>query len=347
MDDLREKMLRRIQPWCIDNIKCGEETIDISGWMVTAEGERDKARIQCNGANPIHADMFSVRKDLTNTFPFLSEVSSAGFSCTFRAPRDTISKELIFSFGNQEMGSFQTWHNYYFPLQDTKPFPDDSGRIRVHGSDSTSAFLLEGYSTFRKLTRVMEEELGLSLSKPMKLLDWGCGCGRVSRHFDQSAIELWGADIDEPNLAWCKASLGMRTIPLCPSPPSELPAEYFDLVFGISVMTHLDDHLQDDWLAELAKCLKPNGLLLLSCHGVASALRGFSKRQFKHFLVNGFIDLGENEILQETVPESSHYRDTYNSPGHIASNWCGDFQIQCFHEAIVGNHQDLVVLRKP
>ena len=49
-------------------------------------------------------------------------------------------------------------------------------------------------------------------------------------------------------------------------PPLPYEACSFDLVFGISIFTHLSEHYQTAWIPELHRILKPGGLLLLSFH---------------------------------------------------------------------------------
>jgi 8-oxo-dGTP diphosphatase len=51
-----------------------------------------------------------------------------------------------------------------------------------------------------------------------------------------------------------------------PLPPLPYAESSFDLVYGVSVFTHLSEEHQRAWLPELRRILKPGGLLLLSFH---------------------------------------------------------------------------------
>lgn len=83
-----------------------------------------------------------------------------------------------------------------------------------------------------------------------------------------------GTDIDPDNIQWCKenvpqaefAAIGLH-------PPTRFASESFDLVYGISVFTHLSETDQDRWLAELQRITKPGAAVLMSSQGEIAFLR--------------------------------------------------------------------------
>ena len=103
-----------------------------------------------------------------------------------------------------------------------------------------------------------------------RVLDFGSGAGRTLRHFATEAetAEFWGADIDEPSIAWMQENLSppfhawQSTI----NPPLGLEHGSFDLIYAISVFTHLTDN-SIQWLLELHRLLKPDGLLIATFMG--------------------------------------------------------------------------------
>lgn len=103
-----------------------------------------------------------------------------------------------------------------------------------------------------------------------RVLDFGCGAGRTLRHFLDEAErgELWGADIDASSIAWLEAKLcpPLRALRCEEAPPLALEAGSFDLIWAISVFTHLTDRSLA-WLAELHRLLRPGGLLMASYTG--------------------------------------------------------------------------------
>ena len=86
-----------------------------------------------------------------------------------------------------------------------------------------------------------------------RVLDFGCGAGRTLRHFldEARAAELWGVDTDTESA---------RRI-LCPplnaelsrrAPPLRFDSASFDLIWALSVFTHLTDH-SAAWLLRLLR----------------------------------------------------------------------------------------------
>jgi SAM-dependent methyltransferase len=103
-----------------------------------------------------------------------------------------------------------------------------------------------------------------------RVLDFGCGSGRTLRHFrdEARAAEITGCDIDAASIAWVRDRL-------CPPfsafvcgqrPPLPAPDASFDLVWALSVFTHLADSWSD-WLLELDRVLAPGGMVLATVIG--------------------------------------------------------------------------------
>jgi SAM-dependent methyltransferase len=103
-----------------------------------------------------------------------------------------------------------------------------------------------------------------------RVLDFGCGAGRTLRHFlaEADVAELHGCDIDEPSIAWLEANLSppFTVFVNDERPPLPLESGSFDLIWAISVFTHITDYWAD-WLVELHRLLGEGGLLIASIHG--------------------------------------------------------------------------------
>src|SRR6185369_7842479 len=144
--------------------------------------------------------------------------------------------------------------------------------VRVMGAASTTQFVLGGYTDFSKFQRLLPAIGAGEVSQRKRVLDWGVGCGRVARYFGAvPGVELFGVDVDADNVDWCSRNLPgqYRKIPL--RPPAPLDAASFDLIYGISVLTHLREPDQHAWLAELDRLAAPNAIVLLSFHGTTAA----------------------------------------------------------------------------
>jgi SAM-dependent methyltransferase len=103
-----------------------------------------------------------------------------------------------------------------------------------------------------------------------RVLDFGCGAGRTLRHFlpDASQAEFWGCDIDAPSVDWLKQNLSppLHVFRNPAQPPISRPNGYFDLVYAISVFTHLTD-TWSEWLLDLHRVLGEGGLLITTYMG--------------------------------------------------------------------------------
>ncbi|MGE3509527.1 MAG: class I SAM-dependent methyltransferase [Vicinamibacterales bacterium] len=97
------------------------------------------------------------------------------------------------------------------------------------------------------------------------VLDFGCGWGRVIRLFlkDVDGAHLWGADCMPEAIEICTATNRHSHFELTPPlPPSQLPANTFDLIYSYSVFSHLSEEAHLAWLREFKRILKPGGLLV-------------------------------------------------------------------------------------
>ena len=96
-----------------------------------------------------------------------------------------------------------------------------------------------------------------------RVLDFGCGAGRVLHAFlpEAASGEFWGCDLHGPTIAWLDENLSppLRFY-VNDRIPTPHPDGYFDLVYAISVFTHIT-HEWSAWLLELHRILKPDGLL--------------------------------------------------------------------------------------
>ena len=90
------------------------------------------------------------------------------------------------------------------------------------------------------------------------VLDFGCGCGRVTRYWSGFAGSVAGSDIDGPAVAWCRSNLAFARFEQNRlEPPLAFERESFDLVYALSVFTHLTGELQLAWRDELRRVLRP------------------------------------------------------------------------------------------
>jgi SAM-dependent methyltransferase len=95
------------------------------------------------------------------------------------------------------------------------------------------------------------------------------GSGRVARHWAElQGPEVHGCDYNEELVSWCAANLPFLEVARNElEPPAFYAAESFDLVYALSVLSHLGEPLQQSWIGEYRRLLRPGGLLVVSVLG--------------------------------------------------------------------------------
>lgn len=180
----------------------------------------------------------------------------------------------------------------------------------VHNYD-IQAFMNGGRERAETIDHILSET-GFSLRDCESVLDFGCGCGRVIRHIrDRTDAELAGSDLNPRLIAWCRENLDFGRFECNDlAPPLIYPDDSFNLVYAISVLTHLDEELQNHWLAEFRRILKPGGALLVTTHG-DSCFDGLDAAEARNYrdgqlVVRSASSLGSN--LCETYHPPDYFR---------------------------------------
>jgi SAM-dependent methyltransferase len=183
------------------------------------------------------------------------------------------------------------------------------------------------------------------------VLDWGVGCGRVARHFPRGrAAALTGCDIDHDNVAWCAANLPGTFVASRLVPPLPFDAGAFDLVYGVSVFTHLREAMQLRWLDELARVTRSGAYLLMTTHGEAaidfSRLAPAEYRRTREQVAReGFVVSGTNTQLDGHAEHAGEYVNVWHGEDYVRRVWGGYFDVLHVIPGYILHH-DLVVLCK-
>lgn len=228
------------------------------------------------------------------------------------------------------------------------PTPPDFLRQQAIGPPLTlERFLHSGYVASLTIRRTLKL-VGRRFRDFRHVLDFGCGGGRVLRWFDdlQNACTFHGVDISQEAINWCK-----RNIPFAkftkndPLPPLPFPGETFDLVYGISVFTHLDEEYQDLWLRELQRVTKPEAIVVLTTHGDRKAYMDLTDEEYLRFRSHGFI---YKRIVEQGGVDGlpDFYQVAYHTKDYVERNWSQFFEICSYIRHGPLWHQDLVLMKK-
>jgi SAM-dependent methyltransferase len=226
-------------------------------------------------------------------------------------------------------------------IQDASfPFPPEHLRMRVHGARDLESYLRLGKTITHDLINALADD-ALQIPQAASVLDFGSGPGRVIGWFHQQYPEwkFFGTDIDDEAIGWARehlsaiAEFGVNGY----LPPLNYADGTFDLVYSISIFTHLPEEMQTDWLAELARVTKPGGSLLLSTH--AEHLLN----EYRHFMPErGFY----YSVGDGTNGLPDFYQTSFQTNAYIEREWSRHFNIKEIRPRGIANHQDLVICAK-
>lgn len=226
---------------------------------------------------------------------------------------------------------------------DQLPIPPSNLIFLVAGTADIAWFLKGGSLAAASITEAMRRN-GVAIEQLDSILDFGCGCGRVLRHWHSLPhTRVSGVDYNAALVEWCRGNLPfaeVRTNQL--SPPLPHSNAEFDLVYALSVFTHLTQELQTSWIGELARVVKPGGHLVISTHGerYIHRLNDQERRDF---------DAGRLVVKNNTKAPGSNMCSAYHPVAYVRDHMAPGLElVEFIPEGAKGNpRQDLYILRKP
>jgi len=144
-------------------------------------------------------------------------------------------------------------------------FPAETLQREIHGH-AGEVSLHEAYMFYREI-KAFGHFTDRPISAGMKVLDFGCGWGRILRLFmkDIRPENLYGIDSTTRFLMEarrCNPALNFLSCGM--APPVPFTDGSFDLIVSFSVFSHLDEYLAGQWIAEFHRLLAPGGLAIIT-----------------------------------------------------------------------------------
>lgn len=245
------------------------------------------------------------------------------------------------------------------------PVPPNSS-LRKTSSKTVRHYYESGIRCYLPIA-TMALHYGVRLDEKINVLDFGCGVARQLLHFTRRypAPNYIACDIDATSVDFVthhfpqvKAYCSQFT------PPLQYEAGTMDMIYSVSIFSHLtpEDHLP--WLTELFRITRPGGLCFLTTEGF-TALRMMEavfpgSRAAEDLRSEGILykeysflkqDLSRTiriPIASTTMGIEGSYGNTVLSPHHIRATWPkSGFEVLDVIDGIIDHRQDLVVLRRP
>jgi SAM-dependent methyltransferase len=209
------------------------------------------------------------------------------------------------------------------PKRPFAPLPPPELRTRVAGTDDADWFNSSGRMAVDDICAALAA-VDRSLGDFSRVYDFGCGCGRLTLPLTDliPSACLTATDTDGEAVAWLKGRLPDARIETNEQlPPISFPDNSFDLIIGWSVLTHLPEHYQDSWLAELSRVLSPTGVMLLTVHGPSffDIVGSPQDDPVRTALPERGLIVLEN--YGPNSPFAPYYQTTFHHPDYIRSHW--------------------------
>jgi ubiquinone/menaquinone biosynthesis C-methylase UbiE len=208
---------------------------------------------------------------------------------------------------------------------------------------------------------------GIDLDKPIKVLDFACGAGRQLLHLTRlfpkvqaHACDIRADAIDYLRIAYPKANVYSNKF----DPPLLYDDGTFDLIYSVSVFSHLSESDARLWLRELHRVAKPGAILCLTFNSYTSLSRSHETGKLHHVSADKLKEIGqffdsdeagfERKMALELALGFGHpgmmrpTGDMYFSLERVRSVMEeSGFEFQAALPGVIDRFQDLAVIRRP
>lgn len=244
------------------------------------------------------------------------------------------------------------------------PFPPLALR-QITAAPDLPEFLWTGLVDMDRIMTLYEKIVDHTNIETPTILDFGCGCGRMVRFLNNSApfYMIHACEVNPDHVDWCQDSLNNVKVSQCDAmPPLSYDDQMFDLIYGLSVFTHLSENHATQWLSEMKRVLKPKGILIVTIHGLTalniiknSALhqKMFNldpevvTKTIEDFQEEPFVFFKYDQSTIKIAKAGDEYGNTFIHPDYIYKNWAIEgFKVLEFIPGGLRNWQDLVILQR-
>jgi hypothetical protein len=352
-----EKVGRLVaEPWYVDHIDLSGDRFYAAGWSMLVDSKpAPEGAFTVNG-RPFDELRYPLLRDDVGAVFWMREGSSrCGFEGVIEHlpepyPRGVLEIRRV----RADTPILERGRDSWFKPDPAlhADLPDEERRFRVIADRDANGFLVSGATDYLRIDRAVATLSGKHVHEFDRVLDWGVGCGRLARHFPKARADvLTGCDIDHDNIEWCSAHLPGTFVGCSMSPPLPFADASFDLIYSVSVFTHLREPMQMQWLEELSRVMKRGAMLLTTIHGQTAI--DFSRQPPSEYArlqeevrAKGIVFTGDNSQLDGHADHGGEYVNVLHSLDYVRRVWGRTFEVVHILPGYILHH-DLVVLRKP
>jgi SAM-dependent methyltransferase len=145
------------------------------------------------------------------------------------------------------------------------PLPDQ--RVQIGTVGKSGGLALRDAFMFWQFCREALLKDGNGINSETQVADFGCAWGRIIRFWmkDLPPSSLHGFDVEDRFLSIAKTQVPGPHYALTQArPPLPVEDNSFDLIYAMSVFSHLPSDVADAWIGEFARVLKPGGIACLT-----------------------------------------------------------------------------------
>lgn len=134
-------------------------------------------------------------------------------------------------------------------------------------------YLSDGWRTMSELMQLLDR-LDRPLMKTQSVLEFAAGFGRFTRHLARALpTRVTCTDIQPGSVEFLREQFGVEAFYSVSKPDEIIYPQQYELIFVLSLFTHLPVERWGAWLKHLHRGLAPGGLLVFSVHNEKAAVQ--------------------------------------------------------------------------
>ncbi|OJU89487.1 MAG: methyltransferase type 12 [Burkholderiales bacterium 66-5] len=204
-------------------------------------------------------------------------------------------------------------------------------------------YLADGWRTMAELVLLLEAA-GHPLLQTRSFLEFASGHGRFTRHLVKAlgAPRVVVSDVVADALDFARSALGVSGFVSASVPEQVAHAQQHDVVFVLSLFSHLPRSTWARWLVRIYAMVAPGGVLVFTTHGDAAV-----RKQGVTLEPDGFFFTPSSE---SNAIDAQEYGTAFSSEAFVRAciaQHLPDAVVRGFSPQHFWHHQDAWVLEKP